>query len=293
MPQPIVRRIEFTKMSGAGNDFVVVDNRQGIVQDPDRFAVVLCDRRKGIGADGLLLLENSPTADFGMKYYNADGTYGGMCGNGGRCISRFAYHKRIVTTSELKFEALNYVYGASIGSSEVELRMKPPTRLTLRKQIEISVGRLLVHFIDTGSPHCVIFLDENKSLGYLSDLNVTLLGKEIRNNKAFLPEGTNANFLEMLPSNKITIRTYERGVEAETLACGTGSVASAIVAAEVKSVVAPVSVGVHSGEKLIVNFKKTSEGLYSDISLTGSARIAFEGIVSYNFSSHSIIDVEE
>ena len=292
MPQPIYRRIEFTKMSGAGNDFVVVDNRDGVIHDPTRFAVVLCDRRRGIGADGLLLLERSAAADFGMKYYNADGTYGGMCGNGGRCISRFAYHKGIVTSPEVKFEALDYVYAASIGTTEVELRMKPPVRLSLRKEIELSVGRLLVHFVDTGSPHCVIFLDENKTLGSLFALRVTSIGSEIRNNKEFLPEGVNANFVEIESSTKIAIRTYERGVEAETLACGTGSVASAIVAAEVKKVLSPVSVGVQSGEFLKVNFKNAAKGSYSDVSLSGSAHITFEGIVRYDFLKHSIIDVE-
>ena len=292
MPQPVVSRIEFTKMSGAGNDFVVVDNRDGIVQDPDRFALVLCDRRSGIGADGLLLLERSPAADFGMKYYNADGSYGGMCGNGGRCISRFAFHKRIVTSPELRFEALDYVYGALIRSTGVELRMKPPAHLSLRIEIEISAGQLLVHFIDTGSPHCVILLDENKILGSLSSLNVSLLGKEIRTHRVFLPEGTNVNFLEMNPSSSFSIRTYERGVEAETLACGTGSVASAIIVAELKNVAAPISIGVQSGEKLMVNFKKATKGSYSDVSLSGSAHIIFDGRVMYDFSSHSIIDVE-
>ena len=291
MPQPTYRRIEFTKMSGAGNDFIVVDNRQEIVHDAHRFALVLCDRRRGIGADGLLLLERSSAADFGMKYYNADGTYGGMCGNGGRCISRYAYYKHIVTSTELKFEALDYVYGASIGSTHVELRMKPPTRLGLRKEIDLSVGRLLVHFIDTGSPHCVVFLDENRSLGPLSTLSVSSLGKEIRNNRIFLLDGTNANFLETLSLSKIAIRTYERGVEAETLACGTGSVASAIIAAEVKDLVAPVSVRVLSGESLTVNFRMITKGSYSDVTLSGSANVTFEGTVKYDFSRHSIIDV--
>ena len=292
MPQPLLRSIEFTKMSGAGNDFVVVDNRESVVQDATRFAVVLCDRRNGIGADGLLLLEKSECADFTMKYYNADGSYGGMCGNGGRCISRFAYQKCIVASPQLKFEALDHVYGASIGLTGVELRMKSPVRISLNKKLELPNGHLLVHFIDTGSPHCVVFLEDNEALGSLSTLNVSSIGKEIRSHNVFLPEGTNVNFVQMIFPTEIMIRTYERGVEAETLACGTGSVASAIVAAELKNAFAPVAVGVRSGEQLTVNFKRIAMGSYTDVSLMGSAHIVFEGTVKYNFSLHSIIEVE-
>jgi diaminopimelate epimerase len=126
------RCIEFMKMSGAGNDFVVLDNRNGIVTDPSTLARKLCDRRKGIGADGLLLLESSDSADFLMQYYNSDGSYGGMCGNGGRCISRYAYVKKIVNRPEIRFEALEHIYGASILQDGVRLKMKDPSDFRIR-----------------------------------------------------------------------------------------------------------------------------------------------------------------
>ena len=279
-------------MSGAGNDFVVVDNRNGIVSDPKTFACRVCDRRKGIGGDGLLLLEPSDKADFLMRYDNSDGSYGGMCGNGGRCISRYAYLKEIVNRTEIRFEALEHVYSASILQDGVKLKMKEPLDFRIGQVIALSRRPVRFHFVNSGSPHCVIFLDENKGLApALEETDVNSLGKEIRHHSYFFPEGTNVNFVEMKDANSVSIRTYERGVEAETLACGTGSVAVALILSQVKKLSSPVTVRVRSGELLNVGFDQTSDGGYRDVSLSGSAHVVFSGIVKYEFSSQSIVDI--
>lgn len=292
MNEQEIRQVVFTKMSGAGNDFVILDNRESVVSEPDAFARKICDRRFGIGADGVLLLEKSARADFMMKYYNADGSYGGMCGNGGRCISRYAYLNKIVAKSEMSFEALGYIYRASIAKEDVRLRMKPPTDIRLNQTIVLANCELTYHFVNTGSPHCVIFLDQNLQLGGdLGVIDVHGLGREIRHHARFAPEGANVSFVDMKNPSTYQIRTYERGVEAETLACGTGSVAVGLAANLVKSAAAPVSILVRSGETLTVGFVRKSQNTYDDITLFGSAHVAFSGTLNYNFRSHSIADI--
>ena len=278
-------------MSGAGNDFIVIDNRRGNVVDPSSFARVVCDRRRGVGADGLLLLENSKKSDFHMKYYNADGSYGGMCGNGGRCIARFAYIKKIVSSEDVKFEALGYVYRAHVINDHVRLAMKNTVEACLNEMLPVDDLKIVAHYIDTGSPHCVIFLDQNKQLGgFLRNLDVNELGKKIRHHKSFSPNGTNVNFVERIDANTIRIRTYERGVEAETLACGTGSIASAIIANQTNGVFAPVTVLTQSGESLKVDFRSRNKSVYEEVSLYGSAHITFEGAIQYDPATHTLAD---
>jgi diaminopimelate epimerase len=292
MTQEDVRCIDFTKMSGAGNDFVVMDNRKRIVSDPSTFARVVCDRRKGIGADGLLLIEESSKADFLMKYFNSDGSYGGMCGNGGRCISRFAYLKQIVPGPELSFEALEHIYTASVSEKMVTLRMKEPADFRINQELRISDLSIRFHFVNSGSPHCVIFLEENKDLPkQLEEVDVDGLGRKIRNHDFFSPEGANINFVDNNSSNIYFTRTYERGVEEETLACGTGSVAVALIANRVKNSPSPITLGVRSGEFLSVEFKKTGIGLYQEVCLTGSAHMIFSGVIKYEYSTQSIVDI--
>ena len=234
--------------------------------DPYAFARHLCDRRKGIGADGLLLLETSSKADFLMKYYNADGSYGGMCGNGGRCITRYAYVKHIVHRPEVRFEALEHIYSASIAEGGVSLKMKDPSDFRIAQEISISHSTIHFHFVNSGSPHCIVFLDENKHLGpTLEELDVYCIGKEIRYHNHFSPQGTNVNFVERKNVSDFFVRTYERGVEAETLACGTGSVAIALIANQVKQSMSPVVLHVRSGELLTVKFDRTIDYVYHNV----------------------------
>ena len=265
-------------MSGAGNDFVVVDNRDRKIRNGARVARILCDRRWGIGADGLLLLQKSRKADYRMLYYNADGSYGGMCGNGGRCIASFAVRKKIAPASHV-FEALDYLYKADVGAEEVILRMKNPTGLRIGRQIGLASGRLTVASVNTGSPHVVVKVaDIGRNRNLMSTLDVIRLGREIRYHRAFKPDGTNVNFIEVAGVNSIRIRTYERGVEDETLACGTGSIASALVASTIWKMRNPVTVIPRSGRRLQVLFDM-KEGGFTNIRLKGPAEVTFSGFV--------------
>lgn len=277
--------IEFTKASGAGNDFVLIDNMDDRLQlDKAKLAQVLCSRRFGIGADGLLLLERSLKADFFMRYYNADGSYGGMCGNGGRCVSRYAYVHGIAQ-SPMTFVALDHVYQAVMIGNGVKLKMKNPIDYRPPMNIPLDDTFLSGSFINTGSPHVVIFEE------HLDDINVEGIGKNIRNSTLYSPNGTNVNFVRPQSSGAIEIRTYERGVECETLACGTGAVASAIVSAYEKQLSSPVHVKVRSGEELLVHFEMTN-GNAGEVHLQGSAHFVFSGRLVYDSEVNSLVAEE-
>ena len=271
-------KIEFTKMSGAGNDFVLVDNRSNLIKDGSGTARTICDRRWGVGADGLLLIERSAKANYKMMYYNADGSYGGMCGNGGRCVARYSVLQGIAP-QEHAFEALDYVYKVSLENDSIRLSMKDPT--DFRPNLELSVLRrkITAHFVDTGSPHVVVPVQSlTKSKRGLNSVDVQGLGKLIRFHKAFSPKGTNVNFIELLDRSSLKIRTYERGVEAETLACGTGSIASAVVASLIWDLKPPVKIMPASSVPLSVDF--TVEGKrVTNVTLSGPAKVIFTGVM--------------
>ncbi|MBW7887048.1 MAG: diaminopimelate epimerase [Bacteroidetes bacterium] len=270
-------KIPFTKMSGAGNDFVVVDNRTKLITDPENFSKSACHRHLGIGADGVLLVEQSDKADFTMKYYNADGTHGGMCGNGGRCIAKFAYDNKIVQKEKFSFSALDYIYKSIRHAPELyEIEMKNPVDIRLNIDLLVKEEKFIVHYIDTGSPHCVLFLNKNHSLKDLEEIDVIQIGKSLRYHSKFSPKGTNVNFVQLIGDNKIKIRTYERGVEDETLACGTGSIASAVLSSLLYEYISPIGVKVKSGETLEISFKKIMEDI-KEVKLKGSAKNIFVG----------------
>ena len=267
--------IRFTKASGAGNDFVLINNVSGEIRaDYPRLARAACDRHFGVGGDGLLVLERSTRADFAMLYYNADGSYGGMCGNGGRCIARFAFMEGIAGPRQ-RFEALDHVYEAEVGENSVRLHMKDPVDFKTGLSFAASGEGKNGSFIDTGSPHVVIFETDPWKV------DVMKLGRAIRNDPMFLPGGTNVNFVRTGDGSTIEIRTYERGVESETLACGTGSVASALVGSEIHGLTSPVTVSVRSGESLRVHFRK-EERRWTDVFLEGTAHILFRGTFLYD-----------
>ena len=274
--------ILFSKMTGAGNDFVAVDNRELVIQDPARFAKAVCDRRYGIGGDGVLLLERSANADFRMKYYNADGTYGGMCGNGGRCIAQFAKLIGVVAGNEFAFEALGHVYSGKIDDDIVSLRMKDPSSLWLGDKIDVDDLSINVNFVNTGSPHCVILEQENPGLlkPDFSTSDIFHLGRKIRYHQRFAPDGANVNFVQVIDIRSLKIRTYERGVEDETLACGTGSIAAALVAAMLKKCTSPVKVHTRSNEILTISFFER-DGAVSEVTLKGGAQMVFQGSIDF------------
>jgi diaminopimelate epimerase len=279
----VMHEIHFTKASGAGNDFVIVDNRRGTLpHDQPELARRLCSRHFGIGADGLLVLEESAHSDFLMKYYNADGSHGGMCGNGGRCIARYAYLNG-VAPEEMSFEALDFVYRAVVDGERVRLTMKDPSGFKDAVEPEVAGRKRRGYFVNTGSPHYVEFVPD------VNAIDVGGLGPAIRNDRLFYPEGTNVDFVQVGPGSTIMLRTYERGVERETLACGTGAVAAAIVSHFQRQLSFPVTVRVRSGESLTVR-ADSSQGKVTSPTLEGSAHILFQGKLNYDSSESKILD---
>jgi diaminopimelate epimerase len=277
----MTQTISFTKASGAGNDFVLIDNMQGLLRvDYPALARAVCDRHFGVGADGLLVTEPSTTADFRMLYFNADGTYGGMCGNGGRCLARFAFELGIAGAVQ-HFEALGHVYDAVIGEDSVRLHMKDPEGFAAHPALQVAGQTHDAWFLNTGAPHAVLTVAD------LDRIDVCTEGKAVREHPAFAPGGTNANFLVRDDAGGISLRTYERGVEDETLACGTGSVASALVASHLYGLPSPVRVRVRSGETLTVHFAGRA-GTWRDVYLEGSARMLFRGTLAYDSESPMI-----
>lgn len=273
-------KISFTKMSGAGNDFVVVDNRAGIISDPSTFTISVCNRRLGIGADGVLLLETSSIADFTMKYYNADGSNAGMCGNGGRCIAKYAFDIGVVSKEHFRFEAFGHIYEASrIGSTVYQLKMKNPTNFKTDQEIALESKTIKGNYLNTGTDHSVIFMEDNPGIGNLETADVFNLGRSIRYHEVYKPIGTNVNFVSKTGANDIQIRTYERGVEDETLACGTGSVASALLSSIKFEMKNPVNVKVLSGAILNIDFEKDGNNSFKNVILRGPAETVFKGTI--------------
>src|SRR5438093_3565901 len=264
--------LRFTKMNGAGNDFILFDNRRGDIDLGRDQIAHLCDRHRGIGADGILLLEK-PTnrADFRMRYFNADGGEAEMCGNGARCFARFA-NKIAAAKGKISFETQAGVISAELKGDLVTLQMTEPNDLQLNVKLSVAAENKTVHFINSGVPHVVILVPK------IDDVDVRCEGAAIRYHKMFSPNGANANFIEKRGSNKIAIRTYERGVEDETLACGTGIVASALIFAAIENTNGPFSVIARGGDELQVGFEKKEEQ-FRNVTLTGPAEFVFEGTI--------------
>ena len=273
-------KLSFTKMTGAGNDFVMVDNRSlalSPVLTGDRI-VALCDRRFGIGGDGLLAVEPGGNgADFRMRYYNSDGGEAEMCGNGARCFARYLRHIGAVAA---EVEGVTFgtpagrIEGRYIGS-EVAVHLTAPVDIKLGQKLETKAGVLEVHFVNTGVPHAVVFVEE------VEEVDVRALGSELRYHAAFAPKGTNVNFVQIRSLDSIRVRTYERGVEDETLACGTGVAASALMAHLVKGMAKPVKVRVEGRALLTVDFEKQGEG-FGPVLLQGPALVVFNGEIEWN-----------
>ena len=273
-----MEKIIFTKMSGAGNDFIFIDKKQNDwVQVNTDFIRKICDRRNGIGADGLITIEDSATHNFIMNYYNADGSTGSLCANGARCAILFASESGRLNSNKAEFISNDIAYkGEVISNSEIKFYLNPPKKIKYNFKIKAGGKLINAHFADTGSPHVVI--DINESEGFLTSLDsipVEKLGREIRYLPEFSPGGTNVNFI-LVKDEVIHIRTYERGVEAETFACGTGSVAAAIICSVTQKLSVPVKIIPKSNEKLLVNFDVENSKV-RNLSLTGPAKVIFTG----------------
>ncbi|MEP6602751.1 MAG: diaminopimelate epimerase [Spartobacteria bacterium] len=259
-------------MNGAGNDFVMIDNRAGSIRLDHKQIAHICDRHRGVGADGILLLEKPENgADFRMRYYNADGGEAEMCGNGARCFARFA-DKLSGVREKVSFETPAGIIGARLHDELVTLTMSAPTDLRMNVRLQIDGEEAVVHYINSGVPHVVV------PVSRIDVVHVTSQGAAIRKHKEFSPKGANVNFLEKRGPKNIAIRTYERGVEDETLACGTGVVASALIFSVTENVDGPVRILVRGGSELEVDFERKGEQ-FSDVTLTGPAEFVFEGTI--------------
>ncbi len=263
--------LDFAKMNGAGNDFVLIDNRSRRVKLQPAQIAHICDRHKGVGADGVILLEPcaSGEADWAWDFYNSDGSSAEMCGNGARCFARFVA-RLTGTKGPISFATRAGVITARFAGNDVTVNLTAPKDLRLRQQVPLSGGSTEIHSLDTGVPHAVLFVpDADKAM-------VQPLGAEIRRHPHFAPRGTNVNFVQVLGPGHIRVRTFERGVEGETLACGTGVTASALITAELHGFPSPIQVQVQSGDKLEISFDRTN-GLFDKVGLTGPAELVFEG----------------
>lgn len=266
--------IKFAKMSGAGNDFIVIDNREGrLNQLETRLIRQWCTRRLAIGADGLMLLNSSQELDFEMAYYNADGSSAAMCGNGGRCIARFAV---LVGAAEEKkamnFQAPSGCYQAVVDNSQVDLKLIPPAVINQDVTLILPDASVTVDVTDTGVPHAVQLVED------IEQVAIEQLGPAIRYHKEFQPEGINANFVQIMDQHTLKIRTYERGVEAETLACGTGAAAAALVAAKRGLMQSPVQAETRSKVILEMTFALEGEKI-SSLRQKGEARLIYWGTI--------------
>jgi diaminopimelate epimerase len=261
--------IPFAKMSGTGNDFIIIDNRDKIVADDEMvdLAVHACRRGQSVGADGLLLIEDDKEFDFAWRFFNSDGSEAEMCGNASRCVARLAYLDNIAGPESV-FRTLAGPIKASVNGSNVRVQLTRPHGLDPEFALEVGEDKVLkAGFVDTGVPHTVLVLEDNS----LETAAVEDLGRKIRFHKRFAPAGTNVNFVQIVDSGNIRVRTYERGVEAETLACGTGVVASVIVTTA-KGLTSPhVLARARGGDVL---------GVYIDSSDPGSMDVYLEGEAS-------------
>ncbi len=273
--------ISFIKMVAAGNDFVLIDRAEN---NNTRFSKELiqkiCDRKTGVGADGLMILQSHSGEELNIEFYNSDGSYGALCGNGSRCVIKYIRDKRSLNKGKVYFVFNGKQYHGFIDDSGTPVfNLQKPLKIDLNKVIEFDGIHVTGDFIDLNVPHFVININENSGLfssnTNIDNVDVLRIGRKIRFAKEFAPVGVNVNFIDPGDEN-ISVRTYERGVEYETLSCGTGSVASAISAFLHRDIKPPVNILTKSGEKLVVNFKYENN-IFTNITLKGNAKIVFHG----------------
>lgn len=265
-------KIQFSKFHGAGNDFIIIDGRQDVELNEVQVRW-LCDRHFGIGADGLIIVREPthPQAHIRWDFYNSDGSRAEMCGNGARCLARFVsqqlgFKGPFVLQTAAGLVRLRYI------NDLIGVELTPPQQPILYELLDSPQAKLTLHCINTGVPHTVVFVDQ------VEQIDVVTLGRMIRRHERFAPAGTNVNFVQVLSKQSIQIRTYERGVEDETLACGTGVTASALIASKIYKWPSPVHVRVKSGDRLQVVFEESQSG-WKRVELIGPAVHVFDGVV--------------
>ena len=270
----VSRAVRFWKLEGAGNDFLGLDGRAGGFKLKRQQIADLCDRRRGVGADGVLVVEKPKVrgADFRMRYYNSDGGEAEMCGNGARCFALLARAVSGRKGNELRVQTQAGLLTLRTSGQEVQVSMTEPTKLRLGRKLVVAGRKLAVDFLNTGVPHAVLFVRSVRSI------DVAKQGRAIRYHSAFAPSGTNVNFVEIGRGNRIHVRTYERGVEGETLACGTGVAASSILSNLRRGLRSPILVTTRGGDHLRVGFSMVN-GQARKVTLQGLARIVYTGVI--------------
>ncbi len=266
-----MENIPFYKMSGSGNDFIIIDNRNQCLPDVPLidFIQKVCARKLSAGADGLILIEPSEALDFQWQFYNSDGSRAEMCGNGARCAARFAYLNSI-TGPEMVFDTDAGPIQAEIQETSVKIKMTEPFDYSRLVALDIDGCQIGMGAINTGVPHAVIRVDD------MDAVDVVALGRKVRHHPHFAPTGTNVNFIAPEKEGALFIRTYERGVEDETLACGTGAVAGALIHALKTGTESPVEMITRSNSRLTIHFTISGESC-SDVYLQGDARVVYAG----------------
>ncbi len=265
--------VEFWKMNGSGNDFILIDNRNGAIGEEmmGRLVEKICRRRVSVGADGVIFVIPSTEYDFGWRFFNADGGEVEMCGNGGRCVSRFAFLKQIAGP-RMTFETLAGPVSAEVRGRRVKVLMPRPGFIDTDLDMEFLSGWTHCDFVNTGVPHVVIGVKD------LDNHPVVEQGRGIRYHEQFSPEGTNVNFMIRSGPDRLAVRTYERGVEDETLACGTGAIATALTALKRDMVTAPVGIETRGGEVLTIHVQQTSDDIDA-VWLEGNTAIAYQAVL--------------
>ncbi|PLX50783.1 MAG: diaminopimelate epimerase [Desulfobulbaceae bacterium] len=266
--------IPFTKMSGTGNDFIIIDHRQPFLADDEiaGFAAKVCKRMFSVGADGLILIEEHPEADFQWQFFNGDGSRAEMCGNGARCAARYA-HSKGIAPARMSFMTVAGLIRAEVIDDQVKLEMTPPMATEPKVTLTFGGQERTLAFSNTGVPHAVYFVDDNGTTP------VKEWGREVRMHHHFQPAGTNVNFAQVTGPSALRVRTYERGVEDETMACGTGAVAAALLGGLLGHVRSPVTVESSGGEILTIFFdiEDREQNLVKNVFLEGPASFIYEG----------------
>jgi diaminopimelate epimerase len=271
-----MKKVPFYKLHGNGNDFILIDNRRNILKGRSLpgLAKQVCHRNRSVGADGLIVIvppADRRAADFRWRFFNADGSEAEMCGNGSRCAARFAYLRKIAGRT-MAFETLAGLIHAEVKKDTVRVQLAGASGLRQNIRVPVADGVRTGHFVNTGVPH-LVYLSDN-----LDKEDVQAVGSATRRHGLFQPAGTNVNFIQVDGPHRLRIRTYERGVEGETLACGTGAVAAALIAASLAKVSSPVTVTTRGGDRLIVSFERRGDG-FAGLHLEGAAEIACEGML--------------
>jgi diaminopimelate epimerase len=280
-----MKKIIFTKMSGTGNDFIFIDESKNPgLNISSEIVPKLCNRKNGIGADGVVTIHNSDKYDFIMNYYNADGSTGSLCANGARCAIFYASDSGRLENGTAKFLSNSIEYSGEILSNEdVKFNLNSAKKIKYNFKVKAANQLINSHYADTGSPHVVINIDDPEnnfiSDGSFENLPVESLGREIRYLPEFAPGGTNVNFIK-ISDGAVKIRSYERGVEAETLSCGTGSVAAALISYVTNDLRPPIKIFTKENENLFVNFDVENQKV-KNISLSGTVRIVFSGEIEF------------